>query len=201
MKTELPRSIPLAQVSITAIDLHVFADASIVANYATVYAVFYQSSSVSQGLVTSKSRISKHNITILRLKLISTHVRANLVQNVKISIRKSKLEIIQKLDRQPVVLYWLNEKGNYKQLAGNRVNKIREKEFINWYYVPTKENPADIGSRGSLIANISRVWKEDPSWLPDETKWTDQSSITSATEFETEINCTQELVTTAIQSN
>ena len=105
------------------------------------------------------------------------------------------------MDRQPVVLYWLNEQGNFKQLAGNRANKIREKEFINWYYLPTKENPADIGSRGSLIANISRVGKEDPSWLPDETKWPDQSSITSATEFETEINCTQELVTTAIQSN
>ena len=91
MKTELPRSIPLAQVSITAIDLHVFADASIVANYATVYAVFYQSISVSQGLVTSKSRISKHNITILRLKLISTHMRANLVQNVKSALESQNL--------------------------------------------------------------------------------------------------------------
>ena len=41
-KTELPRSIPLAQDSITAIDLQVFADASIVANCAAVYAVMYQ---------------------------------------------------------------------------------------------------------------------------------------------------------------
>ena len=53
MKIELPRSIPLAQDSITAIDLHVFADASIVANFAVVYAVVYQPNSLSQGLVTS----------------------------------------------------------------------------------------------------------------------------------------------------
>ena len=36
VKTELPRSIPLAQDSVTAIDLHVFADASIVAIFAAV---------------------------------------------------------------------------------------------------------------------------------------------------------------------
>ena len=67
VKTELPRSTPLAQDSITADDLHVFADASIVANCAAVYAVVYQPHSVSQGLVTIKSRISKHSFTIPRL--------------------------------------------------------------------------------------------------------------------------------------
>ena len=56
-KIELPRSIPLVQDSITAIDLHVFADTSIVGNSAVVHAVVvvYQPNSVSQGLVTSKS--------------------------------------------------------------------------------------------------------------------------------------------------
>ena len=54
-----------------------------------------------------------------------------------------------------VVLQWLKEKRNHKQFAGNIVNKIREKEFINWF--STTENPADIESRGSLIVNVSRV--------------------------------------------
>ena len=48
MKRELPRSIPLAQDSITAIDLHVFADVSIVANWVAVYAIVYQPNAVSQ---------------------------------------------------------------------------------------------------------------------------------------------------------
>ena len=82
-----------------------------------------------------------------------------------------------------------------------RVNKIREKEFINWYYVPTKENPADIGIRGSLIVNISRVWWEGPSWLPDKTKWPNQPLLTSATESEKKNKRIKELVATVIQSN
>ena len=40
-----------------------------------------------------------------------------------------------------VVPSWLNEKGNCKQFVGNRVSKIREKEFINWYYVATNKKP------------------------------------------------------------
>ena len=94
MKTELPRSIPLAQDSVTAIDLHVFADASIVANCAVVYAVVYQPNSVSQDLVTSKSRISKHYITVSRLKLISTHMGANLVQNVKSALESQNVRSV-----------------------------------------------------------------------------------------------------------
>ena len=54
VKTELPRSLPLVQDSITPTDLHAFADASIAANCAAVYVVVYQFNSVSQGLVSSK---------------------------------------------------------------------------------------------------------------------------------------------------
>ena len=82
MKKELPRSAPLVQESITATELHAFATSSIVASCATVYAVVYQPNSVSQGLVTSKSQIYKYNITIPRLELVSTHIGANLIQNV-----------------------------------------------------------------------------------------------------------------------
>ena len=49
------------------------------------------------------------------------------------------------------------QRGKYEQFDGNRVDKIREKDFIKWYYVPTKENPADIGSRGRLIPSIPKV--------------------------------------------
>ena len=66
-------------------------------------------------------------------------------------------------------------------------------------YVPTKENPAGTGSRGSLIVNISRVWWEGPSWLPDKTKWPDQPFITSTTESEKETKCIKELLTTAVK--
>ena len=131
MKTELPRSIPIAEESITAIDLHVFADASIVANCAAVYAIVYQPNTVRQGHVASKSQISKHNITIPRLELISTYMGADLVQNVKSALEIQNVRSVTDWTDSTVVLYWLNKKGNYNQFVGNRVNKIREKEFID----------------------------------------------------------------------
>ena len=119
VKTELSRSIPYAQNPITATDLHVFADASIVANCEAVYEVVYQPNSVDQGLVTIKLRISKHNMTIPRLELISTNMGANLVQNVKLALTQTVRSFAGWAD-STVVLYWLNEKGNYRQFVESR---------------------------------------------------------------------------------
>ena len=54
VKTELRRSIPLVQESISATDLHVFADTSIAANCAAVvqHAVVYQLHSVIKSVVS-----------------------------------------------------------------------------------------------------------------------------------------------------
>ena len=38
--------------------------------------------------------------------------------------------------------------GSYKQFVANRIKKILEKGYIQWRYVPTNENKADIASRG-----------------------------------------------------
>ena len=75
-KNEIPRSVAL-KGSITAVNLHVFGDASIVASYAVVYAVVHEPSATNQGLVVSKSRISKKNLIIPRLELVSAHMASN----------------------------------------------------------------------------------------------------------------------------
>ena len=76
-KIEIPRSVALNKGSITAVNLHVFGDASIVASYAVVYAVVHEPSATNQGLVVSKSRISKKNLIIPRLELVSAHMASN----------------------------------------------------------------------------------------------------------------------------
>ena len=58
-KNEIPRSVALNNESIAAGDLHVSGDANVVASCAVVYAVVHQPSVTNQGLVVSKSRISK----------------------------------------------------------------------------------------------------------------------------------------------
>ena len=65
-KSEIPRSVALNKESITAIDINVVGDASIVVSSAVV-----QLSVTNQKFFVSKSRISKKNFIISRLELVS----------------------------------------------------------------------------------------------------------------------------------
>ena len=80
---EISRSIPTHKESITSLDQHVFRDASIVANCTAVCAVVNQPSAIGQGVVAITLRVSKRDLTIPRLRLISTHMACNLISNTK----------------------------------------------------------------------------------------------------------------------
>ena len=164
LKNKISRSVALNKKSITAVDLHAFGDVSIVASRAVVYAVVNQPSVTNQGLVVSKSCISEKNLTIPILELVSAHIASNLIENVKAAVKHCNIRSVTGWTDSTVVLHWLNRQGIYKQLAVNRVINILERGYIKWYYVPTKQNPGDIGSRGSLLSKISDIWRKCPSW-------------------------------------
>ncbi|CAB4013785.1 Hypothetical predicted protein, partial [Paramuricea clavata] len=73
-----------------------------------------------------------------------------------------------------VCLQWIQGQGRYKQFVANRVEKINEKEEIVRKYVPSKENPADIGSRGSSDLESNEMWMSGPSWLNNSDSWLEQ---------------------------
>ncbi|XP_068752802.1 uncharacterized protein [Montipora capricornis] len=50
---------------------------------AAVYAVVKEESGTNQGLITAKSRLAKHNLTIPRLELVAGHMATNLAVNVQ----------------------------------------------------------------------------------------------------------------------
>ena len=79
----MPRSLCTHQEPITSIGLHVFGDTSANGKAEVVYAVVYQASGVTQGLLAAKDRLAKKNTSIPRLELVSAHMEANLVNNVK----------------------------------------------------------------------------------------------------------------------
>ena len=66
----------------TAIYQHVFGDASILSNCSAVYAVVNQPSITSKELLVSKNRLSKKDLTVPMLELVSAHMVSNLVTNV-----------------------------------------------------------------------------------------------------------------------
>ena len=69
IKIEIPRSNNIRE-TIQNIDIHLFSDVSINGVYPVAYAVIYHPNKISQGLITSKSRLAKRNLTITRLELI-----------------------------------------------------------------------------------------------------------------------------------
>ena len=73
---------------------------------------------------------------------------SNLIENVKTALKRCNVRSVTGCTDSTVVLHWLNRQGLYKQFVANRVTEILEKEQMKFYYVPTKQNPADIGSRG-----------------------------------------------------
>ena len=90
----------------------------------------------------------------------------NLVKNVKKAITEFPVNKITCWSDSTVVLYWLQGTETYKQFVANRVTKIRSHEDVVWRYVPSGENPADMGSRGDQ-SNKRELWLNGPKWLQD----------------------------------
>ena len=68
-----------------------------------------------------------------------------------------------------VVLTWLRKHPRFwKTFVANRVSYIQtELPSANWAHVPTKENPADLATRGSKPSELvnNELWWHGPAWL------------------------------------
>ena len=71
-KVNAPRAVNLSQEVLEMIDIHVSGDASLLGTCAVAYAVIRQPSGTKQGLIASKSRLSKKQLTMSRLELVAT---------------------------------------------------------------------------------------------------------------------------------
>ena len=58
-------------------------------------------------------------------------------------------------------------KGEYKVFVSNQVAKLRKHSYLEWYCVPTKNNPADLGSRGCELRKLCEFWRDGSEWLGD----------------------------------
>ena len=91
-------------------------------------AVVRQVAGASQGLVTAKARLAKKNLTIPRLELVSAHMAANLVDNVRDATEGFPVvNVFEWLDCA-VALHWIRGGRDLKQFVGNRVRKIQKKD-------------------------------------------------------------------------
>ncbi|XP_028405771.1 uncharacterized protein LOC114528347 [Dendronephthya gigantea] len=133
---EVPHSIAAFEELIEAVHLHAFGDTSSDGTCAAVYTLVHQQSGVNPGLVAAKSRLAKKNLTIPRLELVSAHMAANLIDNVKNALSYPVTSVFGWLD-STTALYWIKGNGNYKEFVANITKKIK---YQNWSIVLIKND-------------------------------------------------------------
>ena len=173
--------------------LHGFADASKVAVCAAIYIVcLRKNGGVRQNLLVAKSRITPKNLTIPRLELIAAHALAKLVAHVKLSLTENTFKEINLWTDSMATLYWLLNRGTWSRYVRNRVKAIKDLGKFTWRYVPTDQNPSDLGTRGILVVKLNEFWFKGPNWLSNEMKWPKQPEIVETTDATEEIIATGE---------
>ena len=101
-KVDICRSLTLKEEPINFEDLH------ILGYCAVAYAEVSLPSKVNQGLIASKSRLSKKGITIPRLELIVTRIKA--------ALKGLNIRSLRGWTDSTVVLQWLRDQGITKYL-------------------------------------------------------------------------------------
>eukprot|EP00794_Sanderia_malayensis_P018484 gene18484-biopygen15573 len=87
----------------------------------------------------------------------------------------TKIDEVKYWSDSMTVLYWIQNKGEWKTFVRHRVNEIlKASRKDQWGHVVGTENPADIGLRGPLAEQLkdNQLWWEGPSWLKENRdKW------------------------------
>ena len=150
-------------------------------------------SGVTQGIVAAKARLAKQGLTIPCLELVAGHMATNLATNVREALEGYPVDQVYCWSDSTVTLHWIRGEAEYKQFVHNRVHKIQEKNWITWRYVPTKENPADLGSRGGPVAQDNDLWGHGLNWLSDPSAWPVNVNTTATAETLAEAKTVQEI--------
>ncbi|XP_044571437.1 uncharacterized protein LOC123257248 [Drosophila ananassae] len=151
-RAEFPR---LALTSGALLEIHGFCDASIEAYGACVYIVF-RSPGAESRLLCAKSRVSPlKTLTVPKLELAGAELLSRMMAEVH-SLGAYRGKYFCWCDSS-TVLSWIREEPNIQNLTNS----------MEWRYVPTLENPADILSRGALPTELigSRLWCQGPPYL------------------------------------
>ncbi|MCG8044651.1 MAG: A17 family peptidase, partial [Candidatus Thiodiazotropha endolucinida] len=163
----VPRCISRQNEADVKYKLLCFSDASEKAYAAVVYLNETSNQKSTTNLVFAKSRLAPlKKMSIPRLELLAVVIGLKCLKYVK---EQTKLPIIQLYlwtDSQ-CVLHWINSNKTLSVFVRNRVKEIKEYTDVLISYVPSKENPADIASRGTTTTKLlnCELWWNGPTWL------------------------------------
>ena len=164
-------------------ELHCFCDASCDGYSSVVYLrMVNEVGLVHCEFVLGRSRVTPlKTITIPRLELIAAVVGVDLVQFLKREMELSISRVVFWTDSTSVLCYVRNTTKRFHVFVANRVAKILEgSNSSQWRYVDSKNNPADIGSRGLMPDQTTKgeIWFKGPPFLrKEESFWPALSKV------------------------
>ena len=168
--TPVPRYIGLPAGNTQVYQLHVFCDASAAAYAAVAYLQSTRGDFSVTNLIFSKVRVAPVKVqTIPRLELMAAALGSRVITFLREHLPIRILTTYLYSD-STTVLHWLKS-DNLPVFVQNRVNSIQSVTDVTYQYVSTRDNPADLPSRGVTASSLSasKLWWHGPS-LPVKSK-------------------------------
>ena len=152
-----------------------FCDASSCAYAANVYLLHANGANECKtDLIFSKTKLAPlKKMTIPRLELMGVVIGVRCLKYVKEQLKVS-IEGLHVYTDSQCVLKWINTEKDLSVFVKNRVKELKEDSEILFGYVSTKENPADVATRGSDVRSLAEndIWWHGPKWLTEsESEW------------------------------
>ena len=147
----------------TNISIHSYSDASEVAYGAAVYLIVeYQNGGASSKIVVAKTNVAPlATVSIPRLELMAAILSLHLANTVAEVDKIDKWNVNYWTDSMNVLWWVRNHSRNFKPFVANRISEIQRLSAPGkWNHVRTKENPADLLSRGMSVEDLalSDLW-------------------------------------------
>ena len=170
-KLQIPRCYKAPdQSEIKQAELHHFSDASQEAYGQCSYLrLVDKDDKVSTRLTLAKSRVAPLKmVTIPRLELTAalTSVRVSTFLNEELDFEN--ITNVYWTDSTVVLGYIANDSRRFHVYVANRIQQIRDSTSVeDWCHVSTKDNPADVASRGATADQLmsNTTWWQGPAFL------------------------------------
>lgn len=170
IKTELEKTqlikIPRYISTKGKVSLHVFVDASVAAFGVAVYLRAEAGQIVNVNLLFAKARITPQRpLSVPKLELIAMVLGVRCLQFV---ITALEFDCIEKhvWSDSKCVLSWIETSKVLPVFVTQRIKEIHSLPNLQFHYVPTTENPADLATRGTSVQALKdSCWFQGPAWL------------------------------------
>ncbi|XP_067945389.1 uncharacterized protein [Watersipora subatra] len=170
-KISIKRCMKKAGMDVQTTQIHVFNDASLKGYGACCYLrQVGKDGTVHTMLLFGKSRVAPLKpVTIPRLELQAAVIAVRISKLVSRELKLSFEEMYFWCDSQIVLGYIANESKRFHMYVANRIHEIHQNSTPSqWHYVKSKDNPADMASRGASVDElINSSWLSGPDFLKE----------------------------------